>query len=96
MGSFVNTSVGVKGIADSIQQQFANSCTKITRHLHHMDNLNMKAIRKVFQIRREGKHLNNLTTNCCLNVNSKFLFILRLTKIKRESVLTTKVPSREL
>lgn len=95
MGNFVNTSMGVKGIADIIQQHFATSHTKIT-HLHHMDKLNMKAICGDFQIRREGKYLSNLTTNCSLNVNNKFLFILSLTRIKCEPVLTTQVPSREL
>lgn len=62
--------------------------------LHHKDKLIIKAICRVFQIRREGKHLNNLTTNCSLNVNNKFLFIFRLIRIKCESVLTTAVPSR--
>jgi hypothetical protein len=56
MASFVNTPISVKAITDSMQQQFATSHTKITRYLHHTDKLNMKAIRDVFQIRREGKH----------------------------------------
>jgi hypothetical protein len=54
MESFVNIPVSVTGIADSIQQQFATSDTKITRYLHHMDKINMKAIRNISQIRRKG------------------------------------------
>jgi hypothetical protein len=56
MASFVNTPTCETGIADSIQQHFANSHNKITRYVHHMAKLNIKAIRNVFQIRREEKH----------------------------------------
>jgi hypothetical protein len=40
--SFVNTPISVTGIADSIQQQFATSHTKITRYLHHMHSDKMQ------------------------------------------------------
>jgi len=57
MESFVTTPISITVIADSIQQQFATSHTKITRYLHHK-----QAVPNVIQIRRKGIHCNKLTT----------------------------------